>query len=99
MKRVIFLLLLSTILLAGCKSSSSISNKTPIAKDSVTASSAAEKKSTTTNIIVQSKDTNVKLPPSTSNESIKVTEDVKSIVDSIGSVLDSKDEAKELDLN
>ena len=101
--KIIFLLLLSTILLVGCKSSSNASNKIPTSKDSVTtspkASSTDAEKSATTNIIVQGKDTNVKLPPSTSNETIKVTDDVKSIVDSIDSVLSAKDETIELDLN
>ena len=107
LKKIIFLLLLSTILLAGCKSSNNLSSKTPITNDSVTVSpkvttntpSIDAKKSTNTNIIVKDKNTNSKLPPLTSNENMKTTDNVKSIVDSIDSVLSSQDEAKELDLN
>ena len=108
-KKIILLLILSTILLAGCKSSDNPSNKTPTAKDSVTispkatttASSTDGEKAKTTNIIVEGKDTNssAKLPPLTSAEKAKVTDNINSVVTSIDSVLNSQDDVKELDLN
>ncbi|MBC8063138.1 MAG: hypothetical protein H7Y18_21100 [Clostridiaceae bacterium] len=101
-KRIVFLLLLSTILLAGCKNSDNLSNKASTSSKATTqTTSTVEKKATTTDNIVEGKDTktNVESPPLTSNEKTKETDNIKSVLDSIDSVLDSGDEAEELNLD
>jgi len=108
-KKTISLLVLSAILLVGCKNSNTTSNKTPTAENPVTISAKAAatvassdaKKDTNTNIIVKNKDANtiIKSPALIPVEDIKITDSIKSDVNSIDSVLNSLDEAKELDLN
>lgn len=107
-KKIVFILLMSTILLTGCKSSEITSNKTPkvsnpvkISTKAVAKISTADAKSdTNTNIIVKNPDKkdSIKFPIITTEET-KVTENINSIEDSIDSALDSIDDAKELDLN
>ena len=100
-KKIVFILLMSTILLTGCKSSEITSSKTPTVAKAVAKISTADAKSdTNANIIVNNPDKkdNIKFPIITTEET-KVTENINSIEDSIDSALDSIDDAKELDLN
>ena len=102
--RILSILILSAILFSGCTTSKPISSETSSTKKSAvsvpkTITDTQNPSSTINNAEVKETPKKVIAPPLTSTENARINDKVTSVVTSVDEVLNSLDDANELNLN